>query len=241
MVVPDTAVLRHALFGNIEVCHDLDARRERHVHVSRHVHVPGEHAVDPVANHRAVFGGLDVNVRSVTLDRLVENERRHFHHRFTFGPLLDFLNRQGVVALGLLFVLARYLTHGLFEERGAFEKLVPGRAHLRRRGDAGFHHKSGGRFHLEDGVDVEGVADGRPEHHVVATERQALCILKNVKRHIVHAVEVDAVFYVNKKGHAELPCESFVHSLLRNSESLDETLADSHALHTGLRNLLLKR
>ena len=65
----EAAVLRHALFGDVELRHDLDARDDRAVKALRNrPHRRLQHAVDAVLHVHRVVLRLDVNVAGAPLD-----------------------------------------------------------------------------------------------------------------------------------------------------------------------------
>ena len=84
----DAAVLRHALLGDVQLRHHLQARGDARLQLDRHLGHLLEQAVDAQAH--AVFGlvGLEVDVRGAAPDRV------HQH-------LVDELHHRGVVALGV--------------------------------------------------------------------------------------------------------------------------------------------
>ena len=67
----EAAVLWHALLGDVEFGHDLQARHQRGM-MSPVEHAGGrvEHAVDAVLHHHAVFIGLDVDVAGALGERV---------------------------------------------------------------------------------------------------------------------------------------------------------------------------
>ena len=75
MVLPGTlqleaAVLRHALLGDVELGHDLDARDDRAVELlGDRLHRRLQHAVDAVLDVHRVVLRLDVDVAGAPLDR----------------------------------------------------------------------------------------------------------------------------------------------------------------------------
>ena len=60
---PEAAVLGHALLGDVQLGHDLDAADDRGVVLlGDRLHGRLEHAVDAVLDHHLVVAGLDVDV-----------------------------------------------------------------------------------------------------------------------------------------------------------------------------------
>ena len=69
----EASVLRHALLGDVELGHDLDARDDRAVEAAvDRPHRRLQHAVDAVLHVHRVVAGLDVNVARPALNRGVD-------------------------------------------------------------------------------------------------------------------------------------------------------------------------
>src|SRR5262249_39964073 len=66
----DSAVLRQAALGDVEVGHDLQSRDDRSVHRVRRVHRLEEHAVNAVTHLQSLFLGLNVNIAGALLNRV---------------------------------------------------------------------------------------------------------------------------------------------------------------------------
>ena len=76
----DTAVLREAFLGDVQVGHDLQTRSHgRGQMLGRRGHLI-EGTVDAVADLELVFEGFEVDVRSAVLHRLHEDEIDELHH-----------------------------------------------------------------------------------------------------------------------------------------------------------------
>ena len=87
----EAAVLRHALLGDVELRHDLDARDDRAVEalVDR-PHRRLQHAVDPVLHVHRVVLRLDVDVAGAALDGGVDRRVDQADDRARIGrELLD--------------------------------------------------------------------------------------------------------------------------------------------------------
>ena len=93
----DTAVLRHAALGDVEVRKDLDARDDGggHLHVGRLHGVEG--AIDTVADLEVVLEGFDMDVGRAVDDALVEDEVDEADDRGRVGGTL---HRSDVVGVG---------------------------------------------------------------------------------------------------------------------------------------------
>ena len=93
----EAAVLRHALLGDVELRHDLDARDDRAVEalVDR-PHRRLQHAVDAVLHVHRVVLRLDVDVAGAALDRGVDRRVHQPDDRARVGRQL--LDRQLLVA-----------------------------------------------------------------------------------------------------------------------------------------------
>ena len=66
----EAPVLGHALLGDVEVGHDLDARDDAHRHPALDRGRRAQHAVDAEQHARVALLGVDVDVRGALLDRL---------------------------------------------------------------------------------------------------------------------------------------------------------------------------
>ena len=94
----DAAVLRQALFGDVELGHDLQARDQRGVQRLVGLHHLAQRAVHPKAHGRRALVGLDVDVRRAVLGRLRQQRIEHaddgrvvarFEQVFDGGQLLQ--------------------------------------------------------------------------------------------------------------------------------------------------------
>ena len=112
----EAAVLRHALLGDVELRHDLDARNDRAVEalVDR-PHCRLQHAVDAVLHVDRVFLRLDMDVARAPLDRTEDGRIDQPDDRALVGRQL--LHRQLIVAAVVfaedlhLEALGRFLQH----------------------------------------------------------------------------------------------------------------------------------
>jgi len=68
----DAAVLRQALFGDVEVRHDLYARHQRGVQAALGLDHVAQLSVDAIAHQRAALEGFDVDVGRAFAHRLGE-------------------------------------------------------------------------------------------------------------------------------------------------------------------------
>src|SRR5262249_135125 len=73
--------------GGVESRHDLDARGPRGLQPPRRGLLVVEQAVDAVADAQGVVEGLDVDVRRLVLDRLLDEEVDEAHHRGLEGEV----------------------------------------------------------------------------------------------------------------------------------------------------------
>ena len=81
----NTAVLRQATFGNIQVRHDLDARGDGERQVTRRRHHFVQHAVRLDANAKFVFKGLEMHVAGMVLDGQQQHHIQQLADRRTVG------------------------------------------------------------------------------------------------------------------------------------------------------------
>ncbi len=77
----DTTVLRQTLFGNIEVCHDFQARHQRGMQRARRLDDVAQHAVQPEAHDRTRLVRLKVNVGNLFAQSLQKQRVDHPDHR----------------------------------------------------------------------------------------------------------------------------------------------------------------
>ena len=93
----NTAILRQALFGDVEFRHDLDTRDDQRRQVPPRLQNFAQDAVNAKTNAQPVFVGLDVDVRGVVLDRFGQyrideaNDRRVVVAFEQVGRFLQFL------------------------------------------------------------------------------------------------------------------------------------------------------
>ena len=82
---PDPTVLGDASLGDVEVGHDLEATDDGRHEVHRGRRGVLQHAVDTVADPKDVGIGLDVDVRSASIQRLYQEQIHQLHD----GRLVD--------------------------------------------------------------------------------------------------------------------------------------------------------
>ncbi len=81
----DPTVLRHASFGDVQIRHHLDARRDREGQVTRRRHHFVQHAFGLDANAKLVLERFKVNVAGVVLDRQQQHHVQQFANRRRIG------------------------------------------------------------------------------------------------------------------------------------------------------------
>ena len=93
----DTAILRDAALGDVEVRENLDTRDDGggHLHIRRLHSIEG--AIDAVANLEVVLEGLDMDIGRAVYDALVEDEVHEADDRRRVGGAL---HRSDVVRVG---------------------------------------------------------------------------------------------------------------------------------------------
>ena len=97
----DAPILRQAALGNVQLCHNLDARTQRGAHRQRQRLDRVQHAVDAVAHANAVLARLDMNIGGLGFDRFGDeivdelDNRRLARHVFETANIL----KPGVVGL----------------------------------------------------------------------------------------------------------------------------------------------
>ena len=81
----DTAILRHAAFGNIEPGKNLETRRQRQLNLLRQNGFHVEHAVDTEAQNDTFFLRFDVNIAGAFFDGQRKNVVGKPDDRCVFG------------------------------------------------------------------------------------------------------------------------------------------------------------
>ena len=127
----EAAVLRHALLGDVELRHDLDAGDDRAVEalVDR-PHRRLQHAVDPVLHVHRIVLRLDVDVAGPALDRGIERRVDEPDDRTLIGG--ELVDAQLIVELVLAENLQLKTLGRLFED--ALRALALLQNRLNRRG-----------------------------------------------------------------------------------------------------------
>ena len=90
----DAAVLRHALFGDVEFRHDLQARDQRRVQRPVGLHHFAQGAVDAEAHARMALVRLDVDVAGAVARRLRQQRVQHADDRGVVAGLQQVLDRR---------------------------------------------------------------------------------------------------------------------------------------------------
>ena len=188
----EAAVLRHALLGDVELGHDLDARDDRGVmalvdRLERFV----EHAVDAVLDDHFVVARLDVNVRGAALDGVEDDRVDQLDDRRRL-LLRDRVDRQRLFAF---FVFADELHAEAF---GRFVEDALGRLGLLQlvadgggRGHFDFERRAEEQLQLVELEDVGRIADHDGDVAVLALLRQELVADHQLERDVVEELVID--------------------------------------------------
>ena len=115
----EASVLGHALLGDVEVGHDLDARDDAHGHPALDGGGGREHAVDAEEHACVALLGVHVDVGGALLDRLGDDRVHELDDRRVAVGLVD-----GDVALAVLGVLVDDVLDRLVHAREAREQQV---------------------------------------------------------------------------------------------------------------------
>jgi hypothetical protein len=136
----DAAVLRQALLRDVELRHDLDARRDRIAELHRRLHDVVEQTVDAVADAQFLLVGLDVDVAGALLDRRHQDDVHELDDR-RFLALLG--ERLGADLLELVEDLdvAGSSSTGMFSSAWLAASSALGPACAARRGARGGHRR----------------------------------------------------------------------------------------------------
>ena len=132
----DAAVLRQALFGNVEFGHDFQARNQRRMQRPIRLHHVAQRAVDAKAHGGMALVGFDVDVAGTVAHRLrqqrvehaddgrvvggfeqVFNRRQRLHHARQIHIAFDFADDRG----GAGFALRIGGADALLEQLGGFD------------------------------------------------------------------------------------------------------------------------
>ena len=81
----EAAVLRQALFGNVQAGHQLETQDQRCADLGIGLGLHVQHAIDAEADHQLFFTRLDVDVGGTRLDRFLEHRIQQLHHRRIVG------------------------------------------------------------------------------------------------------------------------------------------------------------
>ena len=146
----DTAVLRQAFLGNVEVGHDLQARNQGRVEGSVGLHHFAQRAVHPEAHTRMALVGLDVDVTRAVACGLRQQCVEHPDDGRVACGFEQVFHRRQVLHHARQVGVALYLTH--------------------HSGGAGFALGIGGADALGQGVGVGGLQGGNrvAAHHLAA-------------------------------------------------------------------------
>ncbi len=123
----DAAVLRQALLRDVELRHDLDARRDRVAELHRRLHDVVEQAVDAVADAQLLLVRLDVDVAGALLDRRHQDDVHQLDDRRLLALLGEHLGAD------LLELLEDLDVAGVAEDRHVLERLAGDLEGARRR------------------------------------------------------------------------------------------------------------
>ena len=106
----DAAVLRQAFLGDVELCHDLDARDQRGMDRLLRLHHVAQTAVDAKAHHRVLFERFDMDIRCSFAQCLGQQRIDHADHRRIIGRFEQVFDRRHVqhqlvqVEIGFVFI-----------------------------------------------------------------------------------------------------------------------------------------
>ena len=188
----EAAVLRHALLGDVELRHDLDAADDRGVmalvdRLERFV----EHAVDAVLDDHLVVARLDVDVRGAALDGVEDDGVDQLDDRRRL-LLRDRVDRQRLFAL---FVLADELHAEAF---GGFVEHALRRLRLLQlvadrggRGHLDLQRRAEEQLQLVELEHVGRIADHDGDVPVLAPLRQELVADHQVERDVAEELVID--------------------------------------------------
>ena len=145
----ETAVLRDAPLGDVELGHDLDARDEVRLELARQRrHGLLEHAIDAVLHHHRVVPALDVDIARAPLEPGEDERIDQPDHRAPGALLHEVLEGEsGLVAFLVPDHVQAEFFRGLFEHALRGLCLLEEFPHLARRGDT--HDELAVEFHLQ--------------------------------------------------------------------------------------------
>ena len=193
----ETAVLRNAALGDIELAHDLDARKDGGVPVlgdRRHGVV--QHAVDAVLDGHFLVARFDVDIAGAPFERVEDRGVHQLDNRRDVavggGQLVD---RERFV--GVLFVaddVEREAFGDLFENPLGLLGLLEQVGDLRERGDLDLQLLLEQHGQLVDQVQIAGVGERDVERAVLGVDRYEVVPEHQVDRNGVEQVVIDADF-----------------------------------------------
>ena len=241
------AVLRHALLGDVQLRHHLEAGGDARLQGGRHLGHLLEHAVDAQAH--PVFGlvGFEVDVRRPTADRVHQYLVDELHHRGVVDLGIDAGVARQLLFVADLQVLQSFLVaHRLGQPVAGFQPLLDRALQLVGIDQDRFHHQVGLEIDLVDrrGVGRVGDAQEQPvaaleqrQHVVLAQQRLADQLDRRLRR--VHGRHV-------QQRHPEL--DGIGRGQLQRADQpvLGQVLGDGLALggggrHRAARGMLVQR
>ena len=238
----DAAVLRQPLLGDVQLRHDLQARRDRVAELHRRRHDVVQDAVDAEPDAELLLVRLDVNVARALLNRRHEHQVDEADDRRLAALALE----RGHVDLFELFEQLDVVVHdgrGRFLERlgDQLERRGAREARLLRRRLFGFFRLLLGRLlrHLGGGrrrrvVALDGVGDGRfrRDHRLHVVARHEL--------DVVHGEHVRGIGDGDREGRARPAQRNDLIFLRRvRRDQLDDRLIDLELRQVDRRHAVL--
>ena len=240
----DAAVLRQALFADVELGHDLHARGDGVLQLERRRHDALQHAVNTEAHAEFFFVGLDVNVAGAALHRIGQDQvdqlddGRFVGRSFQIGQLhLFFFGLQFDVG----FVHLRHRLHDLLEVflLGGAVGLLDAFENRAFRGHHRLNVEAGHELDIVHGEDVGGIDHGDGQRSADAAQRQNLVTLGSFERNQLDDRGIDFKIGKIDGGNAVLPGEKVGDVLVGEEAQLDQGRAQATvALFLDLGRLL---
>ncbi len=176
----ESPVLRQALFGDVEVRHDLHPRHQGCVQRPRRLQHVAQHTVDPEAHDRAPLVGLEVDVGRALAQRLQQQRVDHPDHRRLGAAVQQIVGRRQILQQAREVGIARQIVGHLGDAR---RDRVVGTRELRREA-IGVDGACGERP-LQDALQLGDAFDRR----VLARQHDDRAALLSLREHAVRPGE----------------------------------------------------
>jgi len=226
----EAAVLGDAAFGDVEIGENLDAADDgglKLTDLGRNIGIAKD-AIDPVANHKVVFIGLDVNVARSLVDRLEQDFIYKLDDAGILGHLRKVSGRFTNVADDFDIVLVDQFADGITTDTEVFLQNLVDLAFLRENR---LYLQTGDHAKFVECVDLEGISGGDAYRTVLAIERDELGPVDQLRGHHLDRVDIDHQSGIGQIDDVEMiqPAQGLEHIGLAAITETDEHLVEAIA------------